>query len=133
MPSVRSCTPSASCSRGTTHGRAGDHVVCGPRFAIHPAVVQLADGRQAVDVGLAVHEDANAVDRLCRLALAAYDAWTRQPVQPLRVVAGGATVDVAADGTFTTDPGAELMLLYGSDSTRLTAAGGPPLIDSRLR
>jgi hyaluronoglucosaminidase len=111
----------------------GDHVVCGPRFAIHPAVVQLADGRQAVDVGLAVHEDANAVDRLCRLALAAYDAWTRQPVQPLRVVAGGATVDVAADGTFTTDPGAELMLLYGSDSTRLTAAGGPPMNDSRLR
>jgi hyaluronoglucosaminidase len=111
----------------------GDHVVCGPRFAIHPAVVQLADGRQAVDVRLAVHEDANAVDRLCRLALAAYDAWTRKPVEPLRVLADGATVDVAADGTFTTSAGAELMLLYGSDSTRLTAADGPPMFDPRLR
>jgi hyaluronoglucosaminidase len=55
--------------------RAGDRVVCGPRFAVHPAVVQLPDGRPAVDLGLAVREDANAVDRLCRHALAAYAAW----------------------------------------------------------
>jgi hypothetical protein len=55
--------------------RAGDRVVCGPRFAVHPAVVQLPDGRPAVDLGLAVHEDANAVDRLCRHALARYSAW----------------------------------------------------------
>jgi hyaluronoglucosaminidase len=55
--------------------RAGDRVVCGPRFAVHPAVVQLPDGRPAVDLGLAVREDANAVDRLCRYSLAAYSAW----------------------------------------------------------
>lgn len=55
--------------------RAGDRVVCGPRFAVHPAVVQLPDGRPALDVELAVREDANAVDRLCRDALAAYAAW----------------------------------------------------------
>jgi hyaluronoglucosaminidase len=55
--------------------RAGDRVVCGPRFAVHPAVVQLPDGRPAVDLGLALREDANAVDRLCRHALAAYSAW----------------------------------------------------------
>jgi hyaluronoglucosaminidase len=55
--------------------RAGDRVVCGPRFAVHPAVVQLPDGRPAVDLGLALHEDANAVDRLCRHALRAYSSW----------------------------------------------------------
>ena len=59
--------------------RNGDRVVCGPRFAVHPAVVQLPDGRPAVDIGLAVHEDANAIDRLCRFALAAYAAWCADP------------------------------------------------------
>jgi hyaluronoglucosaminidase len=59
--------------------RNGDRVVCGPRFAVHPAVVQLPDGRPAVDIALAVHEDANAVDRLCRFALAAYAAWCADP------------------------------------------------------
>jgi hyaluronoglucosaminidase len=55
--------------------RDGDPVVCGPRFAVHPAVVQLADGRPAVDVGLAVRENQNAIDGLCRTALAEYAAW----------------------------------------------------------
>lgn len=55
--------------------RAGDRSVFGPRFAIYPAVVQLADGEPGLDVDLAVSENANAVDRLCRLALDAYRAW----------------------------------------------------------
>jgi hyaluronoglucosaminidase len=55
--------------------RGGDRVVCGPRFAVHPAVVQLPDGRPAVDLALAVREDANVVDRLCRQSLARYGAW----------------------------------------------------------
>jgi hyaluronoglucosaminidase len=56
--------------------RAGNRNVFGPRFAIYPAVVQLADGRAGLDVDLAVVEDRNAVDRVCRHALATYRAWT---------------------------------------------------------
>ncbi|MGH8986898.1 MAG: protein O-GlcNAcase [Acidimicrobiia bacterium] len=56
--------------------RAGDRKVFGPRFAIYPAIVQLADGRTGLDVDLAVAEDRNAVDRLCRHALGAYREWT---------------------------------------------------------
>lgn len=59
--------------------RAGDKTVFGPRFAVYPAVVQLADGRAGLDVDLAVSEDRNAVDRLCRLALDAYRRWAERP------------------------------------------------------
>jgi hypothetical protein len=55
--------------------RADENVVFGPRFAIYTPVVQMADGAPALDIGLAVREDANVIDRLCRLALATYDAW----------------------------------------------------------
>jgi hyaluronoglucosaminidase len=56
--------------------RTNTRVVFGPRFALYTPVVQLADGRPALDVGLAVREDENAVDALCRLALATYQDWT---------------------------------------------------------
>jgi hypothetical protein len=59
--------------------RAGDRSVFGPRFAVYPAVVQLADGRAGLDVELAVSEDRNAVDRLCRVALDAYRRWAELP------------------------------------------------------
>ena len=55
--------------------RDGSVIVLGPRFAIHPAVVQRSDGTPAVDVELAVHEDCSAVDRLCRIALGEYQRW----------------------------------------------------------
>ena len=48
-------------------------VVLGPRFVVHPAVVQRADGSPALDIGLAVREDASIIDRLARLALARYE------------------------------------------------------------
>jgi hypothetical protein len=57
--------------------RAGDRTVFGPRFAIYPAIVQLADGQAGLDVDLAITEDRNAVDRLCRHALDVYREWTR--------------------------------------------------------
>jgi hypothetical protein len=47
-------------------------VVLGPRFVMHPAVVQLPDGTPALDVALAVREDQSAIDRLARLALRTY-------------------------------------------------------------
>jgi hypothetical protein len=59
--------------------RADEHVVYGPRFAIYTAVVQLPDGRPALDVGGSLREDANVIDRLCRLALADYESWRHAP------------------------------------------------------
>ncbi len=53
-----------------------DRVVFGPRFAVYPAVVQLGDGRPGLDVDLALVENANAIDALCRLALERYRGWT---------------------------------------------------------
>ena len=58
--------------------RAGDRSVFGPRFAVYPAVVQLPSGHAGLDVDLAVMEDRNAVDRLCRLALDAYRGWATE-------------------------------------------------------
>jgi hyaluronoglucosaminidase len=55
--------------------RAGNRKVFGPRFGVYPALVQLVDGRAGLDVDLAVVEDRNAVDGLCRHALAAYRTW----------------------------------------------------------
>jgi hypothetical protein len=80
--------------------RGNQKSVFGPRFAIYPAVVQLADGSQGVDPSLAVREDANAVDRCCRLALAVYDAWRAVPGGDLRVFVDGEERAVAADGPF---------------------------------
>ena len=39
-------------------------VVLGPRFVMHPAVVQRPDGSPALDVSLAIREDRSVVDRL---------------------------------------------------------------------
>lgn len=49
--------------------RASDRVVFGPRFACYPAIVQDTDGRVRIAPDEALVEDANAVDRLCRMAL----------------------------------------------------------------
>jgi hyaluronoglucosaminidase len=54
-------------------------IVLGPRFAVHPAVVQRPDGAPALDVGLALREDASIVDRLARLALDRYQRATTEP------------------------------------------------------
>jgi hyaluronoglucosaminidase len=60
--------------------RADVHVVYGPRFAVYSAVVQLPDGvGPALDVDASLREDANVIDRLCRLALDYYEAWVRSP------------------------------------------------------
>jgi hyaluronoglucosaminidase len=59
--------------------RADENVVYGPRFSIYTSVVQLPDGRPALDIGKSVREDASVIDRLCRIALADYDAWRRDP------------------------------------------------------
>ena len=69
-----------ACSYTWMGARADEHVVFGPRFAIYSAVVQLPDGaRPALDVSASLREDANVIDRLCRLALGTYDDWRRAP------------------------------------------------------
>ncbi len=55
--------------------RADGEVVYGPRFALYTPVIQLADGAPGLDAAAAVRENANAIDALCRLALATYDRW----------------------------------------------------------
>ena len=109
------------------------HVVFGPRFAIYPAVVQLADGRPGLDVDLAVVEDQSAIDRLCRVALARYQVWAERSPAPLRVRVGGAPVAVASDGAFSA-PGAQALVVEaGPDATEVPSAeSNVPFPDSRL-
>jgi hypothetical protein len=60
--------------------RADEHTVYGPRFAVYSAVVQLPDGAgPALDVSASLRENANVIDRLCRLALNTYEAWRGAP------------------------------------------------------
>jgi hyaluronoglucosaminidase len=69
-----------ACTYTWMAARADVHVVYGPRFAVYTAVVQLPDGLgPALDVDASVREDANVIDRLCRLALDYYEAWVRNP------------------------------------------------------
>jgi hypothetical protein len=52
--------------------------------------------------------------------------------EPVRVMADGEEVDVAADGSFRVAPGATVLVRSGGLCTRLRGAGGPPLADNRL-
>jgi hyaluronoglucosaminidase len=81
--------------------RADEKVVYGPRFAIYTPVIQLDDGAPALDAALAVREDANAIDRLCRLALSTYDDWrARGAGTPVRVLVDGEERPITPDGSF---------------------------------
>ncbi|HEY4398868.1 MAG TPA: hypothetical protein VGO28_14485, partial [Acidimicrobiia bacterium] len=104
-----------------------------PRFAIYPAVVQLADGRPGLDVDLAVVEDQSAIDRLCRVALARYQVWAERSPESLRVRVRGAPVAVASDGTFSA-PGAQTVVVEaGPDATEVPCVeSNVPFPDSRL-
>jgi hyaluronoglucosaminidase len=109
------------------------HVVFGPRFAFYPAVIQLDDGRPGLDVDLAVVEDQSAIDRLCRFALARYQAWAQRSPEPLRITVDGTPADVELDGSFSA-PGAEVVVVAaGSDVTEISRANGTlPFPDARL-
>ena len=80
--------------------RANTETVFGPRFAIYPAVVQTASGRPAVDVGLTVLENANAIDRLCRIALREYERWRADADETVTALVDGEERAIAADGSF---------------------------------
>jgi hyaluronoglucosaminidase len=109
--------------------RANDRTVFGPRFAIYPAVVQLSGGRPGLDVGGALRSDENGIDRLCRLALSAYDTWSSTPDAPIEVFVDYEVRVCAGDGTF--DAGGTVTLVRaGRFATRVDQS--PPFRDRRL-
>ena len=117
----------------TTVRDASPEVVLGPRFSFHPAVVQLPDGRAAVNVRLALCEDASVIDQLCRLALDHYAHWTTLVPEPVRVMTAEREATVAADGRFNLDHGAVVVLVRsGPLVTRLAGEDAPPFPDARL-
>jgi hyaluronoglucosaminidase len=112
--------------------RTDKRVVFGPRFAIYTPVIQLPDGAPALDAGAALREDANAVDRLCRLALRTYDDWrTTAAGTPLRVFVDGEDRPVAGDGTFD-GRGRMVMVRQGPLCTRVTPGEPLPFSDRRI-
>jgi hypothetical protein len=112
----------------------GDRVVFGPRFALHPAVVQLPDGRQGVDVALALRENRSVIDRLCRLALEEYARWARSPGAQLRATTDeGKDIAVGVDGTFTAPADEVVTLRCGDTQTVAPVDARPPFSDARLR
>jgi hyaluronoglucosaminidase len=115
-----------------TSARADEKVVYGPRFAIYTPVIQMSDGAPALDAAAAVREDANAIDRLCRLALAMYDDWrTTSADQPLRVLVDGEERAIAADGTFD-GRGTMALVRQGPLCTRVAAGQTLPFNEARL-
>ena len=109
--------------------RSDDQVVFGPRFALYTPIIQLPDGAPALDARAAVREDANAIDALCRLALATYDSWrTLAAGQALRALVDGEERLVAPDGSFDAR-GADVIVGQGPHLTRV---GPLPFRDQRL-
>ncbi len=137
----RACSPDAELAMihafaavfSWSAARRVQHVAFGPRFAVYPAVVQLADGRPGLDVDLAIVEGQSAIDRLCRFALARYQAWAERPQDPLRVKADNAPAAVAPDGTFYA-PGVRVVIVEaGPDATALPGMDAAlPFPDARL-
>jgi hyaluronoglucosaminidase len=110
---------------------ASREVVLGPRFGLHAAVIQLADGRPALDVARAVREGGSVIDDLARLALDHYERWTAAPPGAVRVMADGQEVALDADGRFRCEPGAVVLVRAGVHATRVTQPD-PPFRDPRL-
>jgi hypothetical protein len=112
--------------------RADERIVYGPRFVVYTPVIQLADGSPGLDAAAAVREDANAVDRLCRLALRTYDEWrTTAAGEPVRVLVDGEERVVGADGDFD-GRGAMVLVRQGPLCTRIDPEKPLPFNDSRL-
>ncbi len=111
--------------------RADERVVFGPRFAIYTPVIQMPDGAPALDARAALREDANAIDRLCRLALRTYDDWrTTAAGTRLRVFVDDEERPVAIDGTFD-GRGRVFMVHQGPLCTRVTPGASLPFSDRR--
>jgi len=111
--------------------RANTETVFGPRFAIYPAVVQTASGRPAVDIDLAVVEDANAIDRLCRIALREYERWRADADETVTVLVDGEERAISTDGSFD-GRGEAALVRSGALVTRIRRGEALPVRDRRL-
>ena len=116
----------------TAAREAEPRIVLGPRFALHPAVVQLSDGRQGLDVDLTVREDLSVIDTLCRLALDHYSRWTKSARSDVRVMGPDGEIAVDDDGAFRASPNDVVLLRSGPFATRAVSDSGPPFRDARL-
>ena len=116
----------------TAAREASHEIVFGPRFGLHAAIVQLDDGRPALDIALAVREDASIIDRLARLALEHYERWTLGSGGELRMMVDGIEIMLEPDGRFRCEPGSVVLARAGAWATRVTEAT-PPFRDPRLR
>jgi hypothetical protein len=110
--------------------RHNELVAYGSRFALRPGVVRLADGRVALDLGLSVVRDANAVDRLCSLALDEYRSWCESPAGPVIVRIDGEPEPADPDA-FALD-GRSAILQLGAAATRVFDGIVYPFRDARL-
>jgi hyaluronoglucosaminidase len=115
----------------TAAREASHEIVLGPRFGLHASVVQLADGRPALDVSLALREDASVIDHLARLALEHYERWTADPDGRVRVMVDGREIRLDDSGAFSCPAGGMALVRAGSYATRMTDAA-PPFRDPRL-
>ena len=111
--------------------RANAEIVFGPRFALYPAVVQTIGGRPAVAIDLAVLEDENAIDRLCRVALREYERWRADANETVRAMVDGTERTVAPDGSFD-GRGAMTLVRTGRLATRVRPGEALPVRDRRL-
>lgn len=111
--------------------RQAEHVAFGPRLSVHPGLVRGVDGRPALDVALSLAEDANAIDRLCRLALFEYAAWSSDVHQQAEVSIDGTPRPVGSDGSFDAD-GDVVLVRSGRWATRVTGAERLPFRDPRV-
>jgi hyaluronoglucosaminidase len=116
----------------TAAREADPRIVLGPRFALHPAVVQLSDGCQGLDVDLAVREDLSVIDTLCRIALDHYSRWTKSAHPDVRVMGADGEIAVDDDGSFRASPNDVVLLRSGPFATRAASDSGPPFRDARL-
>jgi len=103
--------------------------VMGVRLGFRPALGQRPDGtwRYQPDAML---EDQNAIDALCRLALANLAAL--DDVGPLVVEVDGTRVPLGDDGSFAAEPGAFVTARSGTLATRVRVPFSPPLDDPRF-
>jgi hyaluronoglucosaminidase len=113
--------------------RQGRMVVGGPRFATYAAIVQLPTGEPALDIDLALREDASAIDRLCRFALHEYRDALPDMGAPLCARAGLDSYAVEPDGRFDVPPEVPIVVSWGRQLTRADAPSSPPFGDARLR
>jgi hypothetical protein len=81
---------------------------------------------------MALIEDANAIDHLCRVALREYERWRVDGDETVRCLVDGAERPIAADGSFDAR-GTMTLVRSGRLVTRVRPGEDLPVRDRRLR